>query len=129
MGPESSSEYFIIGSTIQSTNTSLYLNIGEKIGGKSYLQLSFGATANTTAWGLEGDTVITTTGSGYGRREFYPSLFGLVLVHSTSFCIRIHLMNMKILEFDTKILPYRTQFLGMQFEDKRLLRSVPANRQ
>jgi len=74
MGPESTSEYFIIGSTIQSVNSSLYLNIGEKVGGKSFLPLSFARTANTTAWGLEGDTVITTTGSTYGRR-MYSSLF------------------------------------------------------
>ncbi|KAH9221120.1 hypothetical protein DL95DRAFT_455899 [Leptodontidium sp. 2 PMI_412] len=70
MGPEATSEYLIISSTIQSTNTSLYLNIGGKVGGKSFLPLSFGKVANTTAWGLEGDTVITTTGSGYGRRMF-----------------------------------------------------------
>lgn len=69
MGPESSSEYFNLGSTIQSLNSSLYLNIGNKVDGKSYLPLSFGATSNTTAWALEGDTVITSTGSTYGRRE------------------------------------------------------------
>lgn len=68
MGPEAASEYFVIGDTIQSTNTSMYLNIGEST--TSYLPLSFGATANTTAWGLEGDTIITTTGSTYGRRKF-----------------------------------------------------------
>ncbi|KAG4428120.1 hypothetical protein IFR05_016399, partial [Cadophora sp. M221] len=67
MGPEATSEYFTISTTIQSTNTSLYLNIGDKVSGKSFLPLSFGKVANTTAWGLEGDTVITTTGSGYGR--------------------------------------------------------------
>ncbi|KAH7393161.1 hypothetical protein BKA64DRAFT_675437 [Cadophora sp. MPI-SDFR-AT-0126] len=68
MGPESTSEYFTIGSTIQSVNSSLYLNIGEKVGGKSFLPLSFAKTANTTAWGLEGDTVITVTASTYGRQ-------------------------------------------------------------
>ncbi|KFY17030.1 hypothetical protein V491_05137 [Pseudogymnoascus sp. VKM F-3775] len=67
MGPEATSEYFTIGETIQSTNTSLYLNIGEA--STSYLPLSLDATATTTAWGLEGDTIITTTGSSYGRRE------------------------------------------------------------
>ncbi|PVH85449.1 hypothetical protein DL98DRAFT_583546 [Cadophora sp. DSE1049] len=75
MGPESSSEYFTIGSTIQGVNSSLYLNIGEKVGGKSFLPLSFGKTANTTAWGLEGDTVITVTGSTYGRRMYSFLLF------------------------------------------------------
>jgi hypothetical protein len=68
MGPEASSEYFNIGSTIQSLNSSLYLNIGPS-SGKSYLPLSLDKTSNTTAWGLEGDTVITTTASSYGRRE------------------------------------------------------------
>ncbi|KAK0100952.1 hypothetical protein ONS96_006185 [Cadophora gregata f. sp. sojae] len=68
MGPESTSEYFTIGNTIQSVNSSLYLNIGEKVDGRSYLPLSFAKTANTTAWGLEGDTVITVTGSAYGRQ-------------------------------------------------------------
>lgn len=68
MGPEVSSEYFVIGSTIQSLNTSLFLNIGPSTG-KSYLPLSLDAVSNTTAWGLEGDTVITTTASSYGRRK------------------------------------------------------------
>ncbi|KFZ00016.1 hypothetical protein V500_01207 [Pseudogymnoascus sp. VKM F-4518 (FW-2643)] len=67
MGPEATSEYFTIGETIQSTNTSLYLNIGEA--STSYLPLSFDTTATTTAWGLEGDTIITTNGSPYGRRK------------------------------------------------------------
>ncbi|OBT98597.2 hypothetical protein VE01_03597 [Pseudogymnoascus verrucosus] len=66
MGPEATSEYFTIGNTIQSTNTSLYLNIGEA--STSYLPLTFDATATTTAWGLEGDTIITTNGSPYGRQ-------------------------------------------------------------
>jgi len=66
MGPETSSEYFIIGDTIQSTNSSLYLNIGAA--STSYLPLTLDATSNTTAWGLEGDTIITETGSTYGRQ-------------------------------------------------------------
>lgn len=74
MGPEAMSEYFTIGNTIQSTNTSLYLNIGEA--STSYLPLTFDATATTTAWGLEGDTIITTNGSPYGRRKCYPHLLG-----------------------------------------------------
>ena len=68
MGPEATSEYFTIGSTIQSVNSSLYLNIGTNAG-KSYLPLTLDKASNTTAWGLEGDTVITVTGSGYGRRK------------------------------------------------------------
>jgi hypothetical protein len=68
MGPEASSEYFVIGSTIQSLNSSLFLNIGPGTG-KSYLPLSLDSVSNTTAWGLEGDTVITTTASSYGRRK------------------------------------------------------------
>lgn len=67
MGPEATSEYFTIGETIQSTNTSLFLNIGEA--STSYLPLSLDTTVTTTAWGLEGDTIITTTGSSYGRRK------------------------------------------------------------
>jgi hypothetical protein len=66
MGPEASGEYFVIGSTIQSTNSSMYLNIGTS--STSYLPLYFNSTASTTAWGLEGDTIITETGSTYGRQ-------------------------------------------------------------
>jgi hypothetical protein len=68
MGPEASSEYFNIGSTIQSLNSSLFLNIGPSTG-KSYLPLSLNKTANTTAWGMEGDSIVTTTASSYGRRK------------------------------------------------------------
>ncbi|KAK0100953.1 hypothetical protein ONS96_006185 [Cadophora gregata f. sp. sojae] len=82
MGPESTSEYFTIGNTIQSVNSSLYLNIGEKVDGRSYLPLSFAKTANTTAWGLEGDTVITVTGSAYGRRKY----FFVYLLFSMIYC-------------------------------------------
>lgn len=66
MGPEASGEFFNIGTTIQSTNTSQFLNIGTST--TSYKPLSFGSNATTTAWGLEGDTIITTQGSSYGRR-------------------------------------------------------------
>lgn len=76
MGPEATGEFFTIGSTIQSQNSSLFLNIGT--GTASYLPLSLDATANTTAWGLEGDTIITEGTSSYGRRAFFclprPSL-------------------------------------------------------
>ncbi|TVY33200.1 hypothetical protein LSUB1_G007174 [Lachnellula subtilissima] len=67
MGPEASSEYFNISDTIQSTNTSMLLNIGDGGGGVSYLPLSFNATSGVGPWGLEGDTIITTEGSIYGR--------------------------------------------------------------
>ena len=73
MGPEAAGEFFTIGSTIKSQTTNLYLNIGT--GSASYLPLSLDATASTTAWGLEGDTIITSNGSKYGRRRFlYPEL-------------------------------------------------------
>ncbi|KAF2843562.1 hypothetical protein M501DRAFT_994527 [Patellaria atrata CBS 101060] len=66
MGPESGAEMFQIGSTIQSDKSKLFLNIGAA--STSYKPLSFGASGNTTAWGLEGDTIITTQGSSYGRQ-------------------------------------------------------------
>ncbi|OCL14812.1 hypothetical protein AOQ84DRAFT_425915 [Glonium stellatum] len=66
LGPAASGEYFTIGSTIQSTNTSNYLNIGTA--STSYKPLSFSKTSNTTAWALEGDTIITATASTYGRQ-------------------------------------------------------------
>ena len=72
LGPETSGEDFTIGSTIQSKQTSQYLNI--VAASTSYKPLIFEKTASTTAWGLEGDTIITVTGSSYGRRECaFPS--------------------------------------------------------
>jgi hypothetical protein len=44
----------------------MYLNIGTS--STSYLPLYFNSTASTTAWGLEGDTIITESGSSYGRQ-------------------------------------------------------------
>lgn len=73
LGPESSADEFTIGGTIQSKKTSKYLNI--ETASTSYKPLSWGSVGNTTAWGLEGDTIITVTGSSYGRREFLFSLF------------------------------------------------------
>jgi hypothetical protein len=72
MGPEAAGEYFTISNTIQSTNTSMYLNIGASE--TSYLPLSFGEVATTTAWGLEGDTIMTLPGGEFGRRKFSPLL-------------------------------------------------------
>ncbi|KAH8682990.1 hypothetical protein BGZ60DRAFT_524333 [Tricladium varicosporioides] len=66
MGPEASGEYFNIGSTIQSTNTSMYLNINAAT--TSYKSLTFSAISSGTPWALEGDTIITSTGSTFGRQ-------------------------------------------------------------
>ncbi|KAF2177235.1 hypothetical protein K469DRAFT_604002 [Zopfia rhizophila CBS 207.26] len=66
LGPEGSAEDFTIGSTIQSKQTSQYLNILTAT--TSYKPVAFSSTAETTAWGLEGDTIITTTGSSFGRQ-------------------------------------------------------------
>ncbi|KAI1388969.1 uncharacterized protein F4822DRAFT_263974 [Hypoxylon trugodes] len=66
MGPESSSEYFDIGTSIKSTNTSKFLNIGSD--STSYKTLTFAEASATDAWALEGDTIITSTGSSFGRQ-------------------------------------------------------------
>ncbi|KAK8086777.1 hypothetical protein PG994_001751 [Apiospora phragmitis] len=68
MGPESSSEYFNIAGTIQSTNTSQYLSVGDD--STSYKTLTFAnATggSGTNVWALEGDTIITGQSSSWGR--------------------------------------------------------------
>ncbi|KIJ67933.1 carbohydrate-binding module family 1 protein [Hydnomerulius pinastri MD-312] len=62
LGPEASSGYFTIGSTISINNadgTKLYFNVNETVS-TSYKPLTFDAAATTTDWGLEGDTIITT---------------------------------------------------------------------
>lgn len=66
MGPETSSEYFNIGGTIQSTNSSMYLNIGSD--STSYKTLTFAEAGSTDAWALEGDTIITSQSSSFGRQ-------------------------------------------------------------
>lgn len=67
LGPESSSGYFIIGSTIQLTSTPpLYLNVGNAT--TSYKPLFFNTTAAFSGWALEGDTIITGQKSTYGRQ-------------------------------------------------------------
>lgn len=68
MGPESSSEYFDVNGTIESVNTTRYLNIGSDT--TSYKTVTFGNSSSTTAWALEGDTIITSAGSTWGRRKF-----------------------------------------------------------
>lgn len=63
LGPEASSGRFTLGSTISLNNANgskLYLNI-DNSGTQSYKSLAFGSTATTTNWGLEGDTIITTS--------------------------------------------------------------------
>lgn len=67
LGPEDMADTFEIGGTIQSTNSSMFVNIADD--STSYKALSLGETAETTGWGLEGDTIITTTSSSYGRRK------------------------------------------------------------
>ncbi|KAF2257330.1 hypothetical protein BU26DRAFT_474160 [Trematosphaeria pertusa] len=66
LGPESSADEFTIGGTIQSKKTSQFLNI--QTASTSYKPVVWGATGDTTAWGLEGDTIITVQGSSYGRQ-------------------------------------------------------------
>ncbi|KAK7948466.1 uncharacterized protein PG986_009352 [Apiospora aurea] len=70
MGPESSSEYFNIAVTIQSTNTSRYLSVGDD--STSYKTLAFanttGSGSGTNVWALEGDTIITGQSSSWGRQ-------------------------------------------------------------
>ncbi|PVI06040.1 hypothetical protein DM02DRAFT_683023 [Periconia macrospinosa] len=67
LGPETAADEFTIGGTIQSKKTGLYLNVN-KAASTSYKPLSWGATGSTTAWGLEGDTIITVQGSEFGRQ-------------------------------------------------------------
>lgn len=67
LGSESTAEEFTIGGTIQSKKTSKYLNI--QTASKSYKPLVWDDSGATTAWGLEGDTIITVQGSSYGRRK------------------------------------------------------------
>lgn len=76
LGPEASADTFEIGGTIASNTTGLFINIGDD--STSYKTLTFGESGETTAWGLEGDTIITTTGSSYGRRKF-STFHGLCL--------------------------------------------------
>ena len=73
LGPESSADDFTIGGTIQSRKTAQFLNI--QTAGTSYKPVRWEASGATTAWGLEGDTIITVVGSGYGRRECYCLLY------------------------------------------------------
>ena len=68
MGPEATSDFFTIGGTIQSTNSSAYLTVAA--GDASYKTLRFAdSSAGGDVWALEGDTIITGQGSSWGRRE------------------------------------------------------------
>ncbi|KAK1633861.1 hypothetical protein CaCOL14_005922 [Colletotrichum acutatum] len=66
LGPEASAEFFNIAGTIQSANSSSYLNIGGDA--TSYKTLQLSNASGTSAWGLEGDTIITTQSSSWGRQ-------------------------------------------------------------
>ncbi|KAF3939201.1 hypothetical protein ABW19_dt0204285 [Dactylella cylindrospora] len=71
LGPEASQAKFIIsGGTIRISGADLYLNI-DTSATTSYKALSFGATPNFSNWGLEGDTIITTQSSVFGRQLNY----------------------------------------------------------
>ncbi|KAK6508781.1 hypothetical protein TWF481_003551 [Arthrobotrys musiformis] len=71
LGPEGSQAKFVIsGGTIQMTGTGLYLNI-DTTATTSYKALSFGTAPNFSGWGLEGDTIITTQSSQFGRQLNY----------------------------------------------------------
>lgn len=62
LGPESSAGRFTIGGTVSLNNadgTKLYLN-ADNAAATSYKPLSWGKTATTSNWGLEGDTIIQT---------------------------------------------------------------------
>ncbi|KAH0611403.1 uncharacterized protein H6S33_010668 [Morchella sextelata] len=67
MAAEATAERFIISGSIQDTTSGLYLNV-DSSATTSYKAISFGATATTTGWGLEGDTIITTNASVFGRQ-------------------------------------------------------------
>ena len=63
LGPESSSGYFTIGSSItlnSASGSQQFLNV-QTNATTSYKPLTFDAKAATTDWQLEGDTIITTT--------------------------------------------------------------------
>ncbi|KAA1471727.1 hypothetical protein DENSPDRAFT_837787 [Dentipellis sp. KUC8613] len=61
LGPEDTSGYFTISGTISlsTSNGTRFLNVDEAAP-NSYKPLTLDATATTTDWGLEGDTIITT---------------------------------------------------------------------
>ncbi|EMR65143.1 hypothetical protein UCREL1_7885 [Eutypa lata UCREL1] len=82
MGPESDSEYFDITTSIQSTNTSLYLNIVEG-DTASYKTLVFGEAGDTSGWGLEG--VLTLTFPSF----LFSTLLSDLPIHSFPFILHL----------------------------------------
>ncbi|KAH8117463.1 hypothetical protein DFH11DRAFT_1013317 [Phellopilus nigrolimitatus] len=57
LGPESSCGWFDIGSTVQDTNSTLFLNVN-MTATTSWKPLTLDATATTSTWGLSGDTIV-----------------------------------------------------------------------
>ncbi|KAJ1302678.1 hypothetical protein OPQ81_002994 [Rhizoctonia solani] len=88
LASESTSGRFIINGSIAliSGSTNLYLNINAST--TSYKPLTFGATASTINWGLEGDTIITTNASPYGRQLNF-----LACTTSTTGSYRVYLQT------------------------------------
>ncbi|KAF8311945.1 hypothetical protein DL93DRAFT_2082582 [Clavulina sp. PMI_390] len=68
LGPEDSGAYFVFNSdgSLSISGSGLYLNLANTT--SSYPQLTMGSTATFFGWGLEGDTIITTTTSAFGRQ-------------------------------------------------------------
>lgn len=66
LGPVGSSGYYNINGAIQTSGGGPYLNIDS--GTASYRQLTFNSTATFSGWTLEGDTIITSQTSSYGRQ-------------------------------------------------------------
>ncbi|KAF8311946.1 hypothetical protein DL93DRAFT_1351196 [Clavulina sp. PMI_390] len=68
LGPEDSGAYFVFNSdgSLSVSGSGLYLNLANTT--STYPQLTMGSTANFFGWGLEGDTIITTTTSTFGRQ-------------------------------------------------------------
>ncbi|KAF8602400.1 hypothetical protein BDV93DRAFT_427699, partial [Ceratobasidium sp. AG-I] len=88
LASESTSGRFVISGSIAlvSGSSKLYLNVNTAT--TSYKPLTFDATASTTGWGLEGDTIITTNSSPYGRQLNF-----LACTTSTSGSYRVYLQT------------------------------------
>ncbi|KAK2764945.1 hypothetical protein FQN54_008644 [Arachnomyces sp. PD_36] len=63
---EATAGEFTITESVQETTSGKYLNVQEA--DTSFKPLAFGAQENFSGWGLEGDTLITTDASEYGRQ-------------------------------------------------------------
>jgi len=94
LGPETAADEFTIGGTIQSKKTSQYLNIATA--STSYKPLVWGVTGETTAWGLEGDTIITVQSSSYGRRKYSGRRHVRLIVGGANMRPRAKLPRMQI---------------------------------